>query len=95
MTRTDDDDDDESQKVKTIVKKWVTMKHLIHEHREATVLIRVKGTVSSPNIFQSIINSVFNWHTKHALTAAVEDTPTQCYRNYCKHNAGHTHSPHL
>jgi hypothetical protein len=42
------------------------MKCLIHEHRDATVLIGVRGTVSSPNIFQSIISSVFNWQTKHA-----------------------------
>jgi len=58
----------QSQKVKTIVQKWVTMKRLIHERRDATVLIGERWTVSSPNIFQSLISYVFNWHTKHAQT---------------------------
>jgi hypothetical protein len=42
------------------------MKRLIHEQRDATVLIGVKRTMSSPNTFQSIISSELNWHTKHA-----------------------------
>jgi hypothetical protein len=38
------------------------MKSQIHEHRDPTMLIRVKGIVSSPNTFQSIISFEFNWH---------------------------------
>ena len=57
-----------SQKLKPIIQKWATMKHLIHEHRDATVLIRVKGTIRSLNSFQSKISSEFNWHTEHTHT---------------------------